>query len=59
MNRTPIGGRKKDTFWKTAKQCAEEISKWPQWMQDITIDADTISTGQFWRDKKTNQKDEK
>lgn len=38
-------------FWAQAKADYEEVLTWPQWMQDITINAKTCASGQFNKGK--------
>ena len=45
--------KKYKSFWKMVEQNKKEVATWPKWMQRITINADTASTGQFiTREKK-------
>jgi len=39
--------KKYKSFWKMVKQNKKEVATWPKWMQRITINAHTASTGQF------------
>lgn len=36
-----------DTFWATVDRCREIVSTWPEWMQRIVINCDTIDTGRL------------